>query len=139
MTSRMYTNCAITGNITTTNATPSVICSFDLANPLGNVATPINNTAIYVEGIVCAQISGSAYGSAKIAKSFKIVSGSVTSLFAQQSLVAGSGGLLLGDVGITTALGTIDNNSTLIRLNATGILATTILWTGYLWIYTCEF
>lgn len=139
MTNRMYTNCAVVGNVTTTNATPTVICTFDLANPLGNNATPINNTAIYAEGVVCAQISGTAYGSAKIARSFKIVSSTMTSLFAQQSLVAGTGGLLMGDLTITTALGTIDSAGTLIRLNATGILATTILWTGYLWIYTCEF
>lgn len=128
--------CQAVGVITTADATPTLICSVDVSAP--GFSPAVDGAGFHVEGVAIGKSSTNAVASVRIAQQFKRIAGSLTLLGTLLPIVGGAGGTLLGDAGLLTALATLQVSSNAIVLRATGIAATSIQWTGFLYIWSSD-
>lgn len=120
------------GGIVTTDGTVTTIVSFD---PTTELPVPFANAGLHVEGVLIAKDGSNNVASVRVARGFKIIAGALSALGTQASVVA----VGIGDAGLATIAATLDAQSTVIRLRATGIAATTITWSGFIWLSSGEF
>lgn len=122
------------GPVTTSGAAATNIVLF---NPAADLPLPaaLNNVALHVEGILMARDSSNNCASVRVARAFKVVSGALSALGTQASVI----GVGIGDAGLSTIIGTLTTGGGQIVLQGTGIIATNIEWTGALEIWSGEF
>lgn len=128
---------------TTDGTTATTIASFDIST-LTNSNIPITVQAV-ANGIITSVTNQNNSGMAMVIRGFKQVSSTISAIV-NLTVMGGLGGTvvsnqapLVGDSGITTATVTIDFSGTVIRLRVIGIAATSITWSGALWITSGEF
>lgn len=106
--------------LTTTDATPTASASAVLVIPSG--------ASGHVEVEVNARIAGTtAGGSAKVVRTFQNVAGTLA-LTGALVTIFGTAGALIGDATITTALVSVVTSGTTVKVQVTGIVATSIEW-----------
>ncbi len=120
------------GPVTTSGAAVTTIVNW---NPAAELPFTFNNAALHVEGVLIAKDSSNNSASLRVARSFKLISGTLSALGSQASVI----GVGIGDAGLATIAGTLTTNGGIIVLQGTGIIATSIEWTGYIEIWSGEF
>ena len=130
MTIRFHTAARV-GTVQTLGNTPATVVEYDLSNsalPLG----AFDNQQICATALVLAYTS-SAANQARMSRqrSFSRISATLTELDVA-TVVLGTD-LLLGT--LAPVLSILDASGDSIRVRVTGVAATTIQWTGFLWLY----
>lgn len=124
--------CSSSVQITSTNIQTVSVAVFNLADIPGGVP---NSTVFYAEGVLIG-IDGSANAvSLKSARTFKTSSvGALSALGTLAAIVAAT-----GDVALTTVTSAMIASGNQIVLQAVGIAAETITWTGHLIVWSNDF
>lgn len=120
------------GPVTTTGAAVTTVVNW---NPLAELPFTFNNVALHIEGVLIARDSSNNSASVRVGRSFKLISGTVSALGTQASVL----GVGIGDAGLSTIAATLTTSQGVVVLQATGIAATTIEWTGFIEIWSGEF
>ncbi len=120
------------GPIATADGNVATVFTYDPATELPVV---VNNAGLHLEAVLIARDSSNNVASLRMARAFKTLGGTLTALGTQASVIA----VGIGDVALATIAGTLDANANIIRVRATGIAATNITWTGFMWLCASEF
>lgn len=123
-----------TANSTAINTTDAVTVTTITSWTPASHSPVINNCIVSVAGQLIGKDGSNNAVSIKANATFSIISGTVTLLGSQSSIFAAQ-----GSAGLSTAVLTLDTSSNVIRLRATGVAATTIAWTGWLWVLSTSF
>lgn len=140
MTTRWHnTGGPIADTVTTNDATPTNVITFDLSNGNdhrgGNQGIPaLDNTLVHAQLLLLGR-SGSNRVRLYAERSFAITSGVLSAVDAAPITPLTN----FLSAALSTAALTLDANGTTIRARATGVAATTIVWTGWLWLFSGEF
>jgi hypothetical protein len=118
------------GTVQTTDTTVTTVVSWTPGSHL----PVVNNCIVSVAGTIVGKSSANGGVTISANATFSIVSGTVTLLGSQTTVLAAQ-----GSAALTSSAITIDASSNIIRLRITGIAATTINWTGYLDVKSTEF
>lgn len=136
--------CSAAGTVNTTGATAPVVASFDLSALPGWAANVPVRVQAELHGRITSGGNVDKMGSAQGTRLFSVISSTVAAVTGLVGL--GLGGVIVanamplsGDAAIIAALMSIDFSGSSVRVNATGIAATNITFTGFLWVSTGEF
>lgn len=122
------------GPTNTIGAATATIASLDISAP-GFTVSP-NNVGFYVEGVLIGKdTSTNNVVSARISRSFKNIAGTVSALGSGSANISP----MAGDAAIVASVPALISAGTIIALQATGVVAFTIEWTGFLVIYSGQF
>lgn len=127
---------AKTGTVQTTNGTATVLCEFDLDAP--GFCPALDGIGFHIEGAGVAKTAGNAVGGARVSQCAKRIAGTLSLEGSLNPIASGVAGLLLGNIALATATLTLAVSGVKIQLIATGVLLTTINWTGYLYIWSSD-
>lgn len=134
---RWNTAAPIVGTIVSPDANPITVQSFDVANGQnkdGVVSGPILNDCIFhVQALLLGQ-QGSNRVRLYAERSFSVAAGVLAAL--DLALLAPLANFASAQ--LSTCAITLDNSGTAVRLRPSGVIATSITWTGYLWLFTGE-
>lgn len=122
------------GPVTTSGTATANIVTFDLVSDLP-IPAALNNVALHVEGIMVMKDASNNSASFRVARAFKMISGTLSALGTQATVI----GVGIGDAALSTAAGTLTSSGNIILLQGTGIIALTIEWTGFLSIWSGQF
>jgi hypothetical protein len=122
------------GPTNTVNTATSTIATLDVSAPSFS-ASP-NNVGFYVEGILVGkETTSNDVVSCRVSRSFKNIAGTLTALGAGVANISP----MAGDASIVASVPLLNVSGTTVQLQATGVAATTIEWTGYLIFYGGQF
>lgn len=90
------------------------------------------NVGLHVEGVLVGRDSSGNFVSTRVARAVKMQAGTLSALGTQASAI----GVGIGDAALAAIVATLDVSGTDLRLRATGVIATSIGWRGFIEIWS---
>lgn len=135
---RWNTSAPIAGSQATTDGvTPVTLASFNVANGQDHnglvVGPPLNDCMVHVQALLLG-VQGANRVRLYVERSFGINNNALSALDPAVLTPLPN----FASVALAAAVPTLEASTTFIRARATGVAATTIVWSGYLWLFTSE-